>query len=112
VGHVKYALNNRNKYIDRMTIDDDKNEVSNTEWLCGVQVHLAEVEIINVYQLFSQLRTAHNKITNIINTKYDGVIGPRPSFKLPPIFDEMMEKLRSITSEIVDGGLPPEPSVD
>jgi hypothetical protein len=109
---LKSVLRERNRLIDRMTIDYMGSNIDRSilDQLCAAQAHISEAECVDVYLLLSQLELANQKITTIIKTQYEGVAGPRKGIQLPDIFNELMSKLKPIAVEALEGGLPPNPS--
>lgn len=107
---LKLILNERNKLIDRATIDikEDKN-FDMIERDIVTQTHISSIEIVNAHQLFSILLAASKKIETIIVEHYKSVTGAKLKFQAPPALALLLLELDRIVKEFVPDFPPPEP---
>jgi hypothetical protein len=103
------VLKERNRLIDLATLDDAKPP---DHVILGRQIEaqasVAEAEIITVHQLVLQLLTAGRKITNIVGTKYNEVIGPKLKIEPPEMLGPLTTELERI-AKAASPNWPPEP---
>lgn len=109
--NLKAILNDRNKLIDITTIENAKDglDLPDLERQIATQATIADVEVVNAYQLFLLLKEASKKIENIITSEYKGVVGPKLKVELPEVFGNVMTDLESIAIGVVPDWPPPEP---
>lgn len=109
--YLKAILNDRNKLIDFATIESAKDglDLPALERQIATQATIADVEVVNAYQLFLQLKEASQKIENIITTEYKNVVGPKLKVEPPEVFGTLMTELERITRGVVPDWPSPEP---
>lgn len=109
--NLKAILNDRNKLIDLATIENPKDgpDLPSLGRQIATQATVADVEVVNAYQLFLLFRDASQKIENIIGTEYKNVIGPKLKVQPPEVFGTLMTELERIARGVVPDLPPPEP---
>ena len=111
--HLKSSLNERNRLIDKATIEETKLDldVPTLERQIDAQASISDTEVMNAYQLFLVLTEATEKIAGIIKTEYKDVIGPRLKVHPPEMFGALMVELEQIAKAAAGADWPPpEPS--
>ena len=111
--HLKSSLNERNRLIDKATIEETKLDldVHTLERQIDAQASISDTEVMNAYQLFLVLTEATEKIAGIIKTEYKDVIGPRLKVHPPEMFGALMVELEQIAKAAAGADWPPpEPS--
>jgi hypothetical protein len=111
--HLKSSLNERNRLIDKTTIEETKVDldVPTLERQIDAQASISDTEVVNAYQLFLVLTEASEKIAGIIKTEYKTVIGPRLKIQPPEMFGPLMTELEQIAKAVAGADWPPpEPS--
>jgi hypothetical protein len=73
--NLKAILNERNKLIDKATIENEKDglDLPDLERQIATQARIAGIEVVNAYQLFLVLKEASQKIENITTVEYKNV---------------------------------------
>lgn len=110
--HLKSILSERNRLIDIVTIENAKDglDLPSLERQIATQATIADVEVVNAYQLFQQLASVSQKIEKIIGDKYKDVVGPKLKIRPPDAFDEIMTELERLSHNIVKDWPPSEPT--
>jgi hypothetical protein len=101
--NLKTILNDRNKLIDKATIENPKNDldVIDLHWQVKAQANISNTEVLNSYQLFLQLEEASRKIENIVGSEYKSVAGPKLKIQRPEILGKLMSELEQIARRLV-----------
>lgn len=111
IQYLKVNLNDRNKLIDKATIESAKDglDLPALRWQIEAQANISNVEVVNSYQLFLRFKEASQKIENIITTEYKNVVGPKLKVEPPEVFGTLMTELERITRGVVPDWPSPEP---
>lgn len=96
-----FILTERNKLIDKFTLDQDQKgtPLTELEHRIETQVHVASVEVGNCMQLLQVLIEAQERIKLIAAEHYKDAKGAKLSVEHPPVLAELMAKLAPLTPE-------------